>query len=127
MELIGIGPGGEFRDEVELAKQRRHHLAGIIALAELIELPEKSGEGLFDLGDGDFGVVLAVTFETGVMFQELLAEEIREARTGRRVDGTRSPQSIGRSQVTLQVHLRVGLSPSVEAGSVAVNDLWGNR
>src|SRR6187399_1925197 len=38
MELIGVGPGGEFRHEVELLKERGHHLTRIVALTELVEL-----------------------------------------------------------------------------------------
>jgi hypothetical protein len=122
MELIGVGPGGEFRDKVELLKERGHHLTGIIALAELVELPEQRGQRVFDLGNRNFRVILSLTFETSVVFQELFAEKIGQAPTGRRMERAGLPQSVGRGQLALQVHFGVGLPSSLEVGACSVND-----
>ena len=56
MELIGFCPGRELRDEVELSEERRHHLAGVVALTELIELSHDARQRIFHLRDGHFGV-----------------------------------------------------------------------
>lgn len=108
MELIGICPGGELRDEVELTKERRHHLTGIVALAELIQLPHDVRQRILNLRDRDLGVVLPLALETRVMLEKLLAKEIRETLTGRVDEGVLEPQNIGRSQSTFRNHHRVG-------------------
>lgn len=76
MKLAGIGPSGELGYEVELAKQLAHHLAGVVALAELFELAHDAREGLFRLRNGTIRIVLTLAFETLMMFEELLTEEI---------------------------------------------------
>ena len=118
MELIGFGPNREFRDEIELLEQRSHHLTGVVALAELIQLAEEGRDRVLDLGNGNLGVVLSLAFETGVMFQKLFAEKISQTSTGRRMEGVGLPQSIGRGHLTLQLHFRVGLPSSLGARPV---------
>ena len=83
MNLIGLGPGGKLGDEVELAKQLAHHLARIVALTERVEVGEHELERVFGLRNGDVGVVLALPFETPMMFEKLFAEELGETLTGR--------------------------------------------
>ena len=57
MQLTGFSPGGEFSDDVELAKELTDDLAGVFALAELLDLLEDSGERIFGLRDRAFRVV----------------------------------------------------------------------
>ena len=82
MELTGIGPHREFGDDVELAEELTHHLAGVVALAELLEPRHDARQRLFGLTDGHIRVVLALPLETGVMFEKFLSVEVREALTG---------------------------------------------
>lgn len=89
MKLAGFGPGRELGDQVEFAKQLTHHLTRVITLAELFELLHDARERLLGLRDRTVGVVLALTFETLMMFEELLPEEIRETLAGRADGWTR--------------------------------------
>ena len=79
MQLTGFSPGGEFGDDVELAEELTDDLAGVFALTELLHLLEDSGERILGLRDRAFRVVLALEFETLMMFEELFAEELSQA------------------------------------------------
>jgi hypothetical protein len=79
MEMPGFGVCGEVGDEVELPKQLFDDLAGVIALAEMIDLRHHAGEHAFGLLDGGIGKILALLLETPVMLREFLAKEGREA------------------------------------------------
>jgi hypothetical protein len=77
MKLIGLCPRGQLGDEIKLPEQFAHHLTGVIALAQLLELLHDAGERLFGLRDRAVRVVLALPFETLVMLEELFAKEVR--------------------------------------------------
>src|SRR5688572_17196518 len=78
MELTGIGPHGELRHEVELPQELSDHLTGVVALAELLQLAQDTGQGLFGLTDGHIGIVLPLALEAGVVLQKLLPIELRQ-------------------------------------------------
>jgi hypothetical protein len=78
MQMPGFGPGGEFGHDVELAEELADELAGILALTELLHLLEDSRERVLRLGNGQFGVVLTLSFEALVMFSKLFPEELDE-------------------------------------------------
>lgn len=63
MELTGIGPGGEFGDEIEFSEQFTHHLTGILPLTQLLELTHDARERILGLRDRDIRVILALPFE----------------------------------------------------------------
>ena len=105
MKLFRFSPGGQAGDEIELAQELAHHRAGVLALAELLELPHHARERIFGLRDRNLGVVLTLPLETLMMFEELFPEEIGQTLA-------RWPQhrgsltlTVGR-QATLQSHLR---------------------
>lgn len=81
MELSGVGPGGELGDEIELAKQLAHHLAGVVAFAQLLELSHDARQGFFRLSDGPIRVVLTLAFQAVVMLAQFLPEEVGETLT----------------------------------------------
>ena len=87
MELTGLGPNRKLGHEVELAKELAYLLAGIITLAELFELREDAVECLLGLANGHVRVVLALAFETRMMFQEFFPVEGREALARRTPQG----------------------------------------
>ena len=76
MKLSGFGPEGEFRHDVELAKELTDQLTGVFALTELLHLLEDFRERVFRLGDCHGGVVLALSFQTLVMFSKFFAVEL---------------------------------------------------
>jgi hypothetical protein len=89
MKLTGFRPGGQLGDEVELAEELTHHLTGIVALTQLFELRHDAREGLLGLSDGAVRVVLTLPLEALMMFEKLLAEEIRETLAGAASQGAR--------------------------------------
>jgi len=89
MKLTRLGPDGELGDQIELAEQLAHHLTGVIALAQLLELLHDARQGLFRLRDRAIGVILALPLETLMMLEELLPEELRETLARRANDGAR--------------------------------------
>ena len=82
MKLVRLSPRGQLGDEIELPEQLAHHLAGIVALTQLLELPHDPRQGFFRLRDGAIGVVLALAFQALMMLEELFAEEIRKTLAG---------------------------------------------
>lgn len=78
MELSGICPGGQLGDEVELAQQLAHHLAGIVALAQPFELAHDPRQGIFRLTDRHVRVVLTLPLEARVVFAKFLTKEVGE-------------------------------------------------
>ena len=83
MKFFGFSPSGQLGDEIEFSKQLTDHLAGIIPLAERIEVGDDALERILGLRDRDIGVILPLPLETPMMFQELFAEELGETRTRR--------------------------------------------
>jgi hypothetical protein len=81
IQLAGFGPGGQLGDEVELAEELGDEPVGVLSLAELFDLLEDAGEGVFGLRDGDFRVVLTLSFEALVVLAKFLAIEIGETST----------------------------------------------
>jgi len=82
MELTGISPSGELGHTIEPSEKLADHLAGIFPLAEVFDLRHEAGQGIFSLTDGRVRVVFALALETGVMFVQLLPEEIRQTLAG---------------------------------------------
>ncbi len=101
MQLTRFGPGGEFGHDVELAKELADELAGVVALTELLDLLEDSRERIFGLRDRAFRVVLTLTFEALMMFEELFAEELGEALTGSTGQGSWLTWGVDGRQTTL--------------------------
>jgi hypothetical protein len=75
MKCFRIGPGRQVRHRIDLPPQLRDYVAGIGALAELIEFGKNAREGVFGLNDCELGVVLALFIEAPMMFDELFFEE----------------------------------------------------
>jgi hypothetical protein len=105
MKLFRFSPRGQAGDGIELAQELAHHRAGVLALAELLELPHHARERVFGLRNRDLGVVLTLPLETLMMFEKFFPEEIGQTLA-------RWPQhwgsltlTVGR-QATLQSHLR---------------------
>jgi hypothetical protein len=69
VNLMGLGPGRKLRDDVDPAKELANHLAGIVALAERVEVGEQELERVFGVGNRDVRVVLTLTFQTSMMFE----------------------------------------------------------
>ena len=104
MQLTGFSPGGEFGDDIELTEELTDDLAGVFALAELLDLLEDSGESVFGLRDRAFRVVLPLPFETLVMLEELFPEELCEALAGRTCQGSWLTWGVDGRQTTLESH-----------------------
>jgi hypothetical protein len=83
MEGFRLGPSRKLGDGVYLSQEAADDFTRIISLAQSVNLRHRAGQGVFRLRDGDLGVVLALLFETVMMLEKLLAEEFREAVTGR--------------------------------------------
>ncbi len=82
MELTGIGPSGELGHAVESSEEFANHLAGILTLANIVDLGHQTGQRVLGLADGHIRVVLALTLEAGVMFVQFLPEEVCQTLTG---------------------------------------------
>jgi hypothetical protein len=87
MELTGLGPHGKLGDEVEFAQELTYHLAGVVSLAELFELRQDAIERFFGLADSHIRIILALAFETRMMFQEFFPVEGCEALARRTPQG----------------------------------------
>ena len=83
MQVLRFGPSRKFRHGVELSKEPVHELAGIVALAKLVELAHDPRQRFFGLGDGDVRVILALLLETAMMLEKFFAEKICEAAANR--------------------------------------------
>lgn len=83
MQRLRIGPRRQIRNAIELPQELTDDLAGIFALAQLLHGGQDAIEGIFGLRDGELRIELALLFEAPVMFEELFAEELRQALTGR--------------------------------------------
>jgi hypothetical protein len=79
MELVGFSPSRELGDYVYFPEQLAHDLAGIVSLAQLVELPHDPPEHVFSLGNRHVRVVLALAFEALMMLEELLTEKFCKA------------------------------------------------
>jgi hypothetical protein len=80
---MGFGPGGKFRDDVDSSQELANHLAGIVALAEDVEIRQQTLKSVFGLRDGDVRIVLPLTFQASMVFEQLFPVELAEALTGR--------------------------------------------
>ena len=83
VQVLRFGPSRELGDGVKLSEQPVHELAGIVALAELVELAHDPRQRFFGLGNGDVRVVLALLLETAVMLEKFFAEKVCEAGANR--------------------------------------------
>jgi hypothetical protein len=108
VESIGFSPGGEFRHDIELAQQLPHHFAGIITLAELLELREDSRKTVLGFRDGAFRVVLALAFQALVMSLNFLSVEIRAATAQGTVHNPRPVGGFNDRKMTFRGHLGLG-------------------
>jgi hypothetical protein len=76
MEMLEVVPGREIGDRVKLLQEVADDLVRVFALAETLDLLEGAHERVFSLADGGVGVVLALAFETELMFEDFAPEEI---------------------------------------------------
>jgi hypothetical protein len=104
MNVLGFSPSGELGDKVELPEQLPHHLTGIVAPTEGVEVGHDPLDGVLGLRDGDIRVVLALTLQTPVMLEELFAEEVRQTLAGRPAQWTRKTWNIDAFQAALRGH-----------------------
>lgn len=81
MQGAGFGPFREFRYSVELAKELADNFAGIIALAELLELTHDARERVLGARNRAFGVVLTLLLEALMMSEKFFAEELMTTLT----------------------------------------------
>jgi hypothetical protein len=72
----GIGPTLWTGDDIELVEEAADDLIGVGGGAEVVELVQDFSEGLFDVADGAFRVVLTLLFETALTLQKLFPVEI---------------------------------------------------
>jgi hypothetical protein len=121
MELVRVGPSGQLGDQIELLEEFAHHVARVVALAQLLELSHDSRQGIFGPRDGHLGIVFALPFEAGVMLEKLFAIEIGETVTGRTEHGVRETRNVDACKTTFQGHFCRGIS-SVDSRWDAVND-----
>jgi hypothetical protein len=76
VDVSGIRPGREARDDVKLPEEAADDLIGVALSAEAIDLRHRASQGLLDVTDGAFGVVLALLFEAALALDELFSIEI---------------------------------------------------
>ena len=105
MNLMGLGPGGKLRDDVDPAKKLADHLTGIIALAECVEVGEEELQRVFRLRDGDVRVVLPLTFQASMMFEELFPVKLAEAMAGRSAERPGQAGNLDTLEATLRGHV----------------------
>ena len=105
MNLMGFGPGGKFRDDVDSAKELTDHLTGIVALTENVEVGEKALKRVLGLRDGDVRVVLALTFQASMMFEQLFPVELAETLAGRSAERPGQAGNLDTLEATLHGHL----------------------
>ena len=79
MEGFRFGPGRKLGYGVDLPQQSADDLARVVTLTESVDLLHRTRERTFGLGDGAVRKILALLFETMMMFQKFLPEELREA------------------------------------------------
>ena len=80
MDVLGIGPRGETRHDIELPEQATHNEVGIVLGTELFQAGHDAGQGALHLGDHLLRIELTLTPETLLMLEELFAVEIGEER-----------------------------------------------
>jgi hypothetical protein len=76
VDVSGIRPGREARDDVKLSEEAADHLIGVTLGAEAIDLRHHAGQGLLDVADGAFGIVLALLFEAALALDKFFSIEI---------------------------------------------------
>ena len=102
---MGLGPGRKLRDEVDLAKELSHHLAGVVSLTERVEVRQEVLERVLGPGNRDIGVVLTLPLEMSVMFEELFPVEVAETLAARSKKGNLRPRNLDAFEATLHGHL----------------------
>lgn len=110
MQLFEFGEGRQVRDGVELFEEVGDHLRSVVALTELVDVFEDAAEGVFSLGDGKVREVLALHLQALMMFQELLAEELRQALAGLTAKRPHDLQHIHDSLATLDCHSQLNIT-----------------
>ena len=120
MELTGIGPSRELGDEIEFSKKFAHHLTGIFALTQLLELFHDPRQSVFGLADRAVRVVLALALEARVVFAEFLSEKVRQTLARCVPQHLRMTGGDAGSETTLEDHLERSI-PSVSTDMPAVN------
>ena len=79
MGFLGIRPGREAGQHVDLAQQAAHHLFAVLLGAEVIEVREDPSERSLDIEDDAFRVVLPLLLKAALVLEKFFAVEIREA------------------------------------------------
>src|SRR5687768_5382759 len=75
VNLLGVGPGGEAGDDVELAEEATDDLIGVGGGAEAVDLGHHLSKRLLHVLDRALRVVLALLFKTALTACELFAIE----------------------------------------------------
>ena len=93
--VLGVGPGREVGDLIELAQQAAHDVIAVAVVAELIEPGHRLADCLLHLGHRARRVVLALGFEALLVLEELFPVEIRAGDGVSAGDGRRLSDSPG--------------------------------
>jgi hypothetical protein len=104
MELIGVGPGGELGDKVELSKELTHHLTGVVPLTQRVEPVDDARNGILGLRDCGVRVVLTLAFQTLLMFEKFFAKEVGETLATWSEVMTRESGKAGGGYLTTTLH-----------------------
>ena len=89
MKCLGVRKRGELRHGFKLPEEVPDNFTGVVAATELLHLLQDSAKRRFGLRDGHLGVILAVLFQTAMVFPELLAEELDQTLAGGAVERPR--------------------------------------
>ena len=76
MSVLGIGPGGQIGDDVELAQEIADDFVGVVVMAQLLELRNGTCERGFDFRNSTFGVVLSLAVEQPLMLEKLFSIKV---------------------------------------------------
>jgi hypothetical protein len=112
MELIGVGPGRELGNKVELSKELTHHLTGIGSLAQRVEPIDDARDCVLGLRNRGVRVVLALPFQALLMFEKFFTKEVGETLAAWSEVVTRESGKAGGGYLTttLQSH-QLGVDP----------------
>jgi hypothetical protein len=99
-----VGPGGQLRDDVDLAEKLADHLTGVVSLAERVEIGEEPFERIFGLRNRDIRIVLALQLEMSMVLQNFFPKEVAETLTRRSAERNVQGGDLGTLEATFQGH-----------------------
>ena len=76
VDLVGIGPGGQPGDDIELPEELTDDLVGIGLGAEAVELANDFQERLLDVVNGALRIELALLLQAPLALEKLFTIEI---------------------------------------------------